>query len=205
MSPFIRASKDAEKIKTYDTVEEMFFDIEREWKNKHPIAYWVDHTLFKGKGLCNYAPHHTLTHPWIVIKDAFYQVQQAYERVVKGWDYTAVWSIDTHLAELIPQLVRSLKENTVGISMDYFDVSPAELEKRENCEFTTEEMKEAEQKFHEVLDIIADGFDAYITIEREMLWNDPDDEKEAFRYQEMKSKFDKGMFYFCKYFHTLND
>ena len=194
-------------------IDELEFDINKiekitwkemmaEWDKKHPVAHWVDETLFHGKSLFHYAPHHTLTHPWILIQDMYYWIEQAYWRVTKGWDYTATWSIDYYLAGQIPQLVRYLKnQKHKGISFDYLDDNA----KGHGFDATEKEWDKASKNFDDTLELIAQGFDAYITIDKEMLWNDPKNKTRTKRYKEMKSKFDKGMELFVKYFHTLGD
>ena len=174
-----------------------------DWDKKHPIAHWVDDILFNGNSLGHMAPHHTLTHPWLIVQDIYYWIEQAWWRVTKGWDYSATWSIDYYLAEQIPQLVRFLKnQKHKGISFDYLNKN---AKKNKYGEATEAEWDKASKNFDETLELIAQGFDAYITIDKEMLWNDPEDKARTKRYKEMKSKFDNGMKLFVKYFHTLGD
>jgi hypothetical protein len=184
----------------YNTSEEMFDAWHEEFKKEDPIGYWIDNILFNGKSLGHYAPHYSLTHPWVLIKDGFYALQQAWERVIKGWDYTACWAVDHYLAKQIPQILRSLNDGRIkGTSWDYFD------EDVKGREPTEEEWNKASKKFSETLELIAQGFDAYIIIDKEMLWEKDKDPEKVKRYFEMKEKFNKGMELFVKYFHTLGD
>jgi len=146
---------DVEKIeKTYNRVEEMFEDMDKEFKRDHSIEHWIDETLFKGRGLFSYSAHYSLTHPHVLFMDFIRQIKWAYQRVVRGFDDRASWSIDYWLNDKLPEILLQLKENCHGIPVQFFDG----LEHDENYVYSKESEKIAEQKWNEELDKMITGF-----------------------------------------------
>jgi hypothetical protein len=182
--------------RTFNSVEEMFEDMDREFRQTNPIGYWIDHTLFKGNVFLGYAPHYSLTHPWKSAELGIDQIRYAWQRVFKGYDERVVWGIDYYLTENIPIWLKELKKNNIGVSMQYFDSNDWNEEK---SDFNDDAMEKALIKQNEVLDKIIEGFEAQKRIEDEALWkNDPE-------YEELKNKFDEAFDLFHKYYGTFGD
>jgi hypothetical protein len=76
----------------------------------------------------------------------------------RGWDDRAIWSIDMHLAELIPQLMRRLKVKDVGIPASMFEECDWDEEKHE---YKEGKFEQAIAKWEGILDEIAEGFEEY--------------------------------------------
>lgn len=92
------------------------------------------------------------------IKDIFREIRWAHQRVTRGWDDRAVWSIDYHLAKLIGQLVRELIKDNTGVPMAMY--TQEEIGQDRNG--TSSEMdKEKEKQWKGILLEIAEGFEAY--------------------------------------------
>lgn len=82
----------------------------------------------------------------------------AWQRLFRGWDDRAVWSIDVHLANVIPQMVRQLKEVTHGTPHEMFEEDDWDDEKYEYKEGALEL---ASEKWARTLEEIAEGFEEY--------------------------------------------
>jgi len=182
--------------KIFNTVEEMFEDMDKEFRKTNPIGYWIDHTLFKSKGFLGYAPHHSLSHPWKPIILGIYQIKYAWQRIFRGWDDRVIWSIDYYLSEMIPIWLKVLKENSTCVSMQFYETDDWDAEKNE---FKDGADEKAKAKYYETLDKVIDGFEAQKRIEDELLWkNDPE-------YDELKKKFNDGFDLFKIYYQTFWD
>lgn len=55
------------------------------------------------------------------VGDARREVTYAYQRVVRGWDDSAVWSLDHHLAKTLGQQLMTMAEIAHGFPTDYGD------------------------------------------------------------------------------------
>lgn len=109
------------------------------------ILEWLDNKF--PTGIVGYGAYHALTHPWLIIGGWGRELKWAWQRATRGWDDTAVWSIDTYLSKLIPELVRRLAEKNIGF--------PAILH---DDNITADE---AEAKWNAILIEIAEGFEDY--------------------------------------------
>jgi len=95
-----------------------------------------------------------IAHPWKIAGYCWAEIRFAWQRVFRGWDDRAVWSIDYYLAKLIPELVLELKENKIGY--------PARLLPDDiGDDWSEEQSKKAKEKWDSVLDEIAEGFQYY--------------------------------------------
>lgn len=148
------------------------------------------------KGFASYNSYYILTHPWEILDEWFRQIEWAWQRVFRGWDDTAVWSIDWYLSKQIPQLIRRLKETQHGTPNSMWEgMTPID----ENFNYSKEDDEIAYKKWADILDGIAEGFEASLKIQEECLWaNDPE-------YAELDAKFERGFDLFRKYYHNLWD
>ena len=112
----------------------------------------------------------------------------AWQRMVRGWDDRAIWSIDVYLSDQIPQLVRRLKEIAHGTPTQMFEDSDWD---EEGNYYTDEAMKRASAKWDAILDEIAEGFEEYYFLSVE-----GDCSMEAWESEKFKKAFDLLKEYF---------
>jgi hypothetical protein len=87
-------------------------------------------------------------------RDLCYNIKYAYQRVTRGWSDRDVWSIDIHLANIIPEMLRHLKKTKYGYPSTFLK----NFLKNPNC---YDDEDEAIKKWDEVLDTVAYTFDTY--------------------------------------------
>lgn len=179
--------KDGEE--SFDSVNDLFADFERRdkiWEKKHPFRAKTRKFLderFPSGIAGGMRAYYALQRPWKIFDYWKYEIIHAYQRVSRGWDDTAVWSIDYYLADLIPQLVKSLKENGNGLPGFAFEG----LESNEEGSYTDEQWKIASARWDKVLDEIAEGFESWKKFDEKVLH--PEDYEKDEDYQ----KFLKAM------------
>lgn len=176
--------------KEYHTVEEMFEDMEKEFKEKHPFSYWIDNTMFKNKSFFDYAPHHFLSHPWIALEHWWLEIKWAWQRVFRGWDDRVVWSIDCYLDEKIPEWLERLKKIKHGVPGNF-------IEFYEDGSVDDDKIAIAKDLYNKMLDRIINGFKAHKEM-NDLSWSDP-------RQKELKEKFKIGFALLEEYYETLWD
>jgi hypothetical protein len=151
--------------------------------------------LFPG-GIAGYRANYALSHPWIILNELNSQMFWAWQRVFKGYDDRIVWGIDSYLSEHIPLWIRELKEKKHGIPTQCF--LPEDWDNIK-CEYKNGAEEIAQEKFDNILNQIAEGFEAYKRIEQECLWiDDPE-------YKELTDRYNKGFDLFKEYFGNLWD
>lgn len=138
--------------KTYDSVEEMFEDMEKEYNQKHPVRVWIN-KLFKGS-LFGYAPWYSLSRPDVLFMDAIRQIKWAWQRVFRHWDDRASWSIDWWLNHILPDILMQLKENKHGTPVEFFECLPHD----ENYDYGDEGYEIAKKRWNAELDKMIAGF-----------------------------------------------
>src|SRR5579871_6411506 len=93
-------------------VEDLFGDPNNEPPDPlRTRAYWAVRRFWANHWLCNW-------------DNVYREVKFAYQRVVRGWDDRAVWSIDYWLDDKMPAMLRKLKEDKHGVPMTMFDGLP---------------------------------------------------------------------------------
>lgn len=97
--------------------------------------------------------HHWLCNP----RDIYYGCVYAYQRVTRGWDDRAVWSIDYWLDEKMPAMLRKLKVDKHGTPMSMFEKEDLD---EDGCNPTDEGHVRAEARWNEVLDKMIAAFEA---------------------------------------------
>jgi hypothetical protein len=55
-----------------------------------------------------------LTYPWEWIGDAYRALKYAYQRAVRGWDDSIIWSIDYYLSTMMPIWLREIKKYKIS-------------------------------------------------------------------------------------------
>ncbi len=173
--------------KSYNTVEEMFDDLEKDVSD----IYRLSNKIFPN-GLFGYNAFYIITHPWKIMEKGIDEIKWTWQRVFRGWDDRVIWSVDWYLAEKIPFWVRRLKK-TAGIPCEMFDELPYE---NENL-FTYSKESEiiAKNKWEQILENIAIGFESYIALCDRIERDDC--------YQELTEKYERGFDLFREYFGNL--
>jgi hypothetical protein len=166
------------------------------WDQKYKQSWrWKLIDRFFPHGFDGYNLSYFVTHPWQIFKSCYRQCKYAWQRVF-SFDERIVWSIDNYLAEGIPQWVRKLKQNHIGypVSMyneeDFID---------ENYHTTEESDKRAVEKWNNILDQIAEGFEAYTKIDDESLYPG------KLGYEELFEKYENGFKLLKEHFSDLWD
>lgn len=59
--------------------------------------------------------------PWELARDVWHEVASMIHRGVFGWDRTDTWSLDAHLAKILPQMLRYLADQDHGVPSWVFD------------------------------------------------------------------------------------
>lgn len=178
---------------------EDFFNGEYERKNK-PFSYFINYKLFNGKTIFGYMPHHVIFEfPKFLcnrISDLFYEVKWAWQRVFRGWDDTAVWSVDHWLDEIMPDILNTLKLEKYGTPNSIFTKD----EMDEDGNVSEENHKKAHDRWNKELDKMIAGFLASKKLRNlDYNWQDKTEE------QAIKNTFDEGMQSFVKHYHSLWD
>ena len=152
---------------------------------------WVNDAI---PGFGGYSAFYNLTHPWKPIQECIRQIKWAWQRVFKGYDDRATWSIDSYLSVLISKLVLELKENNIGIPYKmYKGMTPVD----ECCNYSEEDNKTASDKWQEVLSKISKGFKGYTEIDTAD-YNSPEEIL-------LEAQFSEGFELFRKHFPDLWD
>ena len=144
-------------------------------------------------------------------------IKHYYQRARYGYSYQDCWSIDWHLADIIPKMIRELKENTHGV--------PGEIvshwDPDENGNLTDENWVMAENEWEMILDKIARAFELEYELKDHRLFDCVDEEhentmkelmadREHFKEcrimtQEERDTIEDGWKYFKDYFGSLWD
>jgi hypothetical protein len=131
------------------------------YRSSHRVTHSFD-DLFEEKndpirtkvywGVRRFWTHHWLCNP----RKVWFDIVCAYQRVTRGWDDRAIWSIDYWLDDKMPAMLRKLKQDKHGIPMDMFDGLPM----NDEGYHSEPEMKIAEALWDNVLDTMIAGFEA---------------------------------------------
>jgi len=174
--------------KKYDSMEEMF----NEWDSqKNWLENFIDNKF--SNGIADYRATYTLTHPWKILEYIWTHIEYAWERIFKGYDRRVIWSIDFYLAKMMPLWIRDLKETKHGVPISMFDINTL----KKSCDPDNDEMEIAEEKFNNILEQIAIGFECYEEFHNTI----PSSEK----YKELELKFNNGFKLFKEHFSSLWD
>jgi hypothetical protein len=125
-------------------VEDLFGDPNNEPPD--PVrtrVYWAVRRFWCNHWLCNW-------------DNVYREVKFAYQRVMRGWDDRAVWSIDYWLDDKMPAMLRKLKEDKHGVPMTMFDGLPL----NDEGYHSEPEMEIASARWDAVIDKMIAGFEA---------------------------------------------
>lgn len=137
------------------SIDDLFEDPDNPdpWRTR---AYW---------GIRRFWANHWLANP----RDVYWKGVYAYQRVTRGWDDRAVWSIDYWLDEKMPDMLRKLKTDKHGIPCGMFPSDAQYLDADGNANEAGWEI--ATKRWDETLDKIIAGFEASRRI-TEGLWEE---------------------------------
>ena len=152
MEKNMNENKESEEFVTW---EELKAEMDADSKKKN-IRNWLGNKF--PKGIASYHTYHALTHPWLIVEYWANTVKYAWQRVFRGWDDRAWWSIPNYHSKLISELVRELKNhNNYGVPCVIIDKYPYD----EDHQHSDEDYEKAKKDWHDILDQIADGFSQY--------------------------------------------
>jgi hypothetical protein len=124
-------------------IDELFGDPHNDPDPIRTRVYWAIRRFWVNHWLCN-------------PRKVWFDCVCAYQRVVRGWDDRAVWSIDYWLDDKMPAMLRKLKEDKHGIPMEMFDGLPM----NDEGYHSEPEMEIASKRWDDVLDKMIAGFEA---------------------------------------------
>jgi hypothetical protein len=91
-------------------------------------------------------------------RDSYYALKYAHQRLTRGWDDRAVWSIDWWLDDKMPDMLRKLKKDKHGIPGDMFEGLPTVP--GEEWNHTEEAYEMAEARWNGIIDKMIAAFEA---------------------------------------------
>jgi hypothetical protein len=119
----------------------------------------------------DYRRDYILTHPILLFREVGLRIRWAWQRVFRGWDDRAVWSIDSYLADQIIATVYRLKTIKHGIPMSMFENDDFE---ENGYDIKPGHEKVADERWDKILDKIIAGFGCYKKLE-DLSWVDTDE------------------------------
>ena len=167
-------------------------------KRYHPFQYFFNYKLFKGNTILGYKPYHVIfqlpSFLYNRLSDFLYEVKWAYQRVVRGWDDRASWSLDYWMTENVLEILKVLKKDKHGSPNPMFDGLPYEDE--ETYSYSDESYKIAEERWNIEIDKMIAGFEAAKKMQE---WENINE------YKQLEKTFQEGMASFVKYYFNLWD
>ena len=134
-------SPDRDYVVTH-SIDELFEDRHDPVRTK---VYWAVRRFWNNHWLCN-------------PRENVFRVKCAYQRLTRGWDDRAVWSIDYWLDDKMPAMLRQLKETKHGTPTDMFPTEPEYTDEDGNANEAGWEIANA--RWAETLDKMIAGFEA---------------------------------------------
>jgi hypothetical protein len=164
---------------------------------KYPMRVWID-KLFKNKSIAGYRASYSIARPWLIVEEWGRQVGWAWQRVFRGWDDRVIWSIDWHIAEMLPIWIRELKKDKCGIPSMFFKDGDDYVDPDGVVDIKPEAMERAKKEWDSVMESVAIGFESYLARE-EYKFETKEEELE------LTKKFEKGFELWGKYFGAFWD
>ena len=92
---------------------------------EHWFVKWFEDELFQGQNLLSYRPKYYLENPLKFFPDLIEEVKNqtkwAYQRVIRGWDDRVVWSVDSWLNDIMPDILNKLRQDKQGVPGRMFE------------------------------------------------------------------------------------
>lgn len=182
--------------KTYSSVDEMFEEFKKEDEKRFFLFKFID-KCFSDKGIFGFRPSYILFRPFLIISESADRIKYACQRVYRGWDDTVVWSIDTWLDDIMPQLLQRLIETKHGTPFMYFPNNYGG-----SGEYDDEIEKKASRDYENDLRLIIRGFNASKEMDDLVFLNREQFESKT---KELQQEFEMGMYLLIKLYKTLWD
>ena len=137
--------------------------------------------------------------------DCVYEIIYFVQRGVYGWSIRDCWNVDSHLSEIIPEMLRWLKENKHGVPNDFVEAAK-KMRKGNDASATADYddavLEQGEILYNAMLDEIIAGFESYQKLESPWEYT-----AEEFRANEKmwRANFHRGMELLTKHYETLWD
>lgn len=186
---------DVNKVKSFGTINEMLAQGEKEWEARHPFYNWFDNVFYNSKIKLPFrgAPHRIFSDFLGVILDWKNELGWAYQRLFRGWDDRASWSVDLWLNGMMPDILKQLKKNKYGTPIMFYEGLKYDV----NYGYGEEADKIACEKWNSELDKMILAFETSRNIDT-CLYS-LEEEKE------LQQTIDEGMQSFIKYYRCLWD
>lgn len=127
------------------------------------------------------------------------EIKYLFQRMTRGWADSDVWSMDSYLSRVVPEMLEYLKKNHNGLPGFLFDIKINE----QGPPDITPIDEIAEARWMVLLDEMIAGFKAHDELHELSVGDDV----EAFKKKqdEIEAKRIKGMSLFVEHFHSLWD
>lgn len=186
---------DVSKIESV-SLDDLFKEMDERREKRPRLIKWID-TWFGGS-LAGYRVSYSIIRPHLVIEEWWRQILWAWQRVFRGWDDRASWSVDYWLDDKMIEILTRLKETKHGTPMSFFDG----FDYNENYEYSDEDHKKANALWDAEIDKMISAFKASKELEEVVFVT-----KEQYfaECERLNSVFEEGMKSFTKYYKALWD
>ena len=131
-----------------------------------------------------------------------YELIYFVQRGRSGWSERDCWGVDSHLSEIIPEMLRWLKVTKHGVPNEFVEMARKTREKSGIQVIDETDVDQGEKLFDAMLDEIIEGFEAHQNIDNHRDYNR---EEHQANEKIWRAKFLRGMELFIKYYDTLWD
>lgn len=133
--------------------------------------------------------------PHKMLSEIFLRIKWAFQRVYRGWDDRAVWSVDIWLSEMLPPILRKLKKVKHGVPFMFL---PDDVD---SGGYENYRMKVGSEMYSAQLELLASG------LERISKMEDPIPDNADFKdvMKQRQADFENTMQLFTKLMFTLWD
>jgi len=181
---------------SYDFIKELE-EYHATWERKHPFLAWLNDKF--PKGYAHYSISHIVTHPWEILRYWNNEVKYAWQRVFRGWDDTAIWSVDYYLSKLIVSIMKDYLKYNQGIPVSFFAELGLEEDVFENgvIGYNDEKMKIATDEWNKMIGKIIIGFESHLEMNNLSPYRDKE------KWDEAEKKVSEGFDLLKKYYSGL--
>lgn len=149
--------------------------------------------FFYTQGLFGWNYAYLFSHPHIIIRESFLRVKWFIQRGVRGYSDSDTWNLANYLSDWMPKAIYKLKGRGTPIQV-FIDLFGDHVD----LNIISDEMNEAaHQRWHEILDTIAVGFEAHKQLD-EFIFR-PDTQE----YKDSLIRMHNGFALFCTYYCNL--
>lgn len=161
---------------------------------------WFKKFLVSRDGFSGYSLYGVCKHPIdALFIRPYLGIKWFIQRGRRGFADCDAWSIDSYLNRWMPECVRRLKRK-IGVPIGVLcDLYPEKARSEHFVEWTGEEMDAASKAWNEIVEQIAQGFDAAKALDDELPMPDTP------RHKELLAQKDRGFVLFAKHYESLWD